>query len=168
MTSDFPQCTLPGYPRYPFIHRPICEDEQLCELCAPCLCPGSNSGRIFPKTSSHFQPPSPARASDVGRLCLVIDWLTLAPPLSLSLPPPFSSLPLAARSPPPPRFLSRALALPPSTLLPTHYPIFLSLLCPIRLSPIPPLYSLSIPLFLSLSVFPIPPTPLSCEIKNKL
>ena len=42
----------PGFPRYLFIHQPVCEDEQLGELCADCPCPGLNSGqRICSETS---------------------------------------------------------------------------------------------------------------------
>ena len=37
----------PGFPRYPFIHQPVWEDEQLGELCIICPNPGSNSGHRF-------------------------------------------------------------------------------------------------------------------------
>ena len=119
------------------------------------------SGSIFPKTSSHSQPPHTALASDVGRLCLVIGCLILdfphhPIPASFS-PAPFSSLPFATYPPPPQPFFSPVLALSPSLL--THHPSHFSLCLP-SLSH-SPLYSLSIPPFsLSLSIFPLPAIPL--------
>ena len=41
----FHNLASPGFHRYPFIYQSVWKDEQLGELCADCLRPGSNSAQ---------------------------------------------------------------------------------------------------------------------------
>ena len=167
-----PSELTPVLPSCPSLLMPT----QCLLLMSSCLSSGSRTGGgedvwcYFPIAyfrNRHHIPRCPALASDVGRFCLVIGWLTIGSPHH---PDSSLSLPLATT----PFFTSPVLSQPPSPLLPTHpapFSHFISLSMSSPSSP-PTDYFHSIPLFSlhlclptsSHSFFTLPPTPLSCEI----